>query len=109
MGYRIDPEADRAFIEEFRRRPIGRHSPGLRRVLNALRFDASGRQVILVCRKPFQEWVLGEMPAKRSGKITIEDGPVFHSREEAEWEAFRRRWRRHTGEAINLPLADEKS
>jgi len=109
MGYRIDPETDRVFVEEFRRRPIGRHSPGLRRVLNALRFDASGRQVILVCRKPFQEWVLGEMPARRSGKITIEDRPVFRSREEAEWEAFRRRWRRHTGEAINLALADEKA
>jgi hypothetical protein len=109
MSYRIDPNVDRVFVEEFRRCPIGRHSPGLRRVLNALRFDPTGRQVVLVCKKPFREWVLGEMPARRSEPIRIEDGPVFHSREEAEWEAFRRRWRLHTGEAINQPFAIEKA
>jgi hypothetical protein len=107
MAYRIDPDADRGFIEEFRRRPIGRHSPGLQRVLNTLRSDPSGRQVILVCRKPFQEWVLGEMPARRDEPLRIEAEPVFTSREEAEWEVFRRRWKAHTGEAINLPLTDE--
>jgi hypothetical protein len=105
MGYRIDSSADRIFVEEFRRCPIGRHSPGLRRVLNALRFDPSGRQVILVCKTPFREWVLGEMPARRDEPIKIEDNPIFRSREEAEWEAFCRRWRAHTGEAINQALA----
>lgn len=109
MSYRIDPQTDRVFIEEFRRRPIGRHSPGLRRVLNAMRYDPSGKQLVLVCRIPFREWVLGEMPAKRTEPMKIEDGPVFHSREEAEWEVFRRRWRLHTGEAINLPLAIERA
>jgi hypothetical protein len=109
MVYRIDPNVDRVFVEEFRRCPIGRHSPGLRRVLNTLRFDPTGKQVVLVCKKPFREWVLGEMPARRSDPIRIEDGPVFHSREKAEWEAFRRRWRLHTGEAINQPLATEKA
>jgi hypothetical protein len=105
MPYRIEPDKDRAFIEEFRRCPIGKHSPGLRRVLNTLRYDPSGKQVVLVCRKPFAEWVLGEMPADRDQPMHIENGPVFHTIEEAEWEAFRRRWRAHTGEAINLPLA----
>ena len=105
MGYRIDPQADRVFIEEFRRCPIGRHSPGLRRVLNAMRYDPSGKQLVLICKIPFREWVLGEIPARRGEPIKIEDGPIFHSREEAEWEVFRHRWRTHTGEAINLPLA----
>ena len=62
MAYRIDPQSDRVYIEEFRRNPIGRHSPGLQRVLNTMRFDPTGRQVILICRKSFREWVLGEMP-----------------------------------------------
>ena len=104
MGYHIDPEKDRVYIEEFRRSPIGRHSPGLRRVLNTLRYDPSGRQVILVCRRPFAEWVLGEMPPRRTEPLKIETGPVFTSREEAEWEVFRRRWKAHTGENINLPF-----
>jgi len=103
MAYRVDPDTDRVYIEEFRRNPIGHHSPGLQRVLNTLRYDPTGRQVILVCRIPFREWVLGEMPAARSEPLVIEAEPVFASREEAEWEAFRRRWKAHTGENINLP------
>jgi branched-chain amino acid transport system permease protein len=104
--YRVDADHDRQYIEEFRRKPIGAHSPGLMRLLTAMRFDPSGRQVILVCRKPFAEWVIGEMPPSRSDPIAIEDGPVFTSREEAEWEVFRRRWRRLTGEAIDTPFRD---
>ncbi len=106
MGYRIDPEIDRVYIEEFRKAPIGRHSPGLQRILNSMRYDPSGRQVILVCRIPFQEWVLGEMPAERARPLVVEAGPVFLSREEAEWEMFRRRWLAHTGENINMPFRD---
>jgi hypothetical protein len=106
MGYRIDPDTDRAFIEEFRQKPIGHHSPGLQRILNAMRYDPTGRQVILVCRKPFQEWVLGEMPPARDDPVKVESEPVFTSREEAEWEVFRRRWKAITGENINLPYRE---
>lgn len=106
MPYKIDPAVDRQYIEEFRKNPIGAHSPGLQRVLNTMRTDKSGRQVILVVLKPFEKWVLGEMPADRADPITIEDGPIFTSREEAEWEMFRRRWLQHTGENINLSLYD---
>jgi len=106
MTYRIDPVRDRPYVEEFRRQPIGAHSPGLMRLLTVMRQDPSGRQVILVCRKPFREWVLGEMPPRRSDPIAIESGPVFTSREEAEWEVFRRRWQKLTGEAINLGYRD---
>lgn len=107
MVYKIDPEADRRYIEEFRRQPIGAHSPGLQRLLNVLRHDPSGWQVILVCRRPFEAWVLGLMPPGRAGPLRIEEAPVFTSREEAEWEVFRRRWRAHTGEDINLPFREQ--
>lgn len=103
MAYRIDPDHDRQYIEEFRHQPIGAHSPGLMRVLATMRSDPSGNQVILVCLKPFEKWALGSMPPHRDEPIRIESGPVFTSREEAEWEVFRRRWRRLTGEDINTP------
>jgi hypothetical protein len=106
MVYKIDPEHDRQYIEEFRRKPIGAHSPGLMRLLTVMRQDPSGFQVILVCRKPFAEWVLATMPPNRVDPIVIEDGPIFTSREEAEWEVFRRRWRKFTGEAINQVFGD---
>jgi hypothetical protein len=50
--------------------------------------------------------VLGRMPPNRADPLQIEDDAVFTSREEAEWEVFRRRWRAHTGEDINLPFRD---
>ena len=107
MVYQIDAERDRQYIEEFRANPIGAHSPGLQRLLNVIRNDLTGYQIVLVCRKPFAEWVLGTMPPNRlDGPIVIEEGPVFTSREEAEWEVFRRRWRRYTGEGINMPFRD---
>ncbi|MDE3175301.1 MAG: hypothetical protein KGM15_04230 [Pseudomonadota bacterium] len=102
MVYKIDPERDRPYVEEFRLRPIGAHSPGLMRILNIMRVDPTGNQIILVCRKPFAEWVLARMPPLRSDPIEFESGPVFTSREQAEWEVFRRRWRLLTGESINL-------
>ncbi|MBK1871233.1 hypothetical protein JHL16_33010, partial [Aestuariivirga sp. YIM B02566] len=55
MVYKIDAERDRQFIEEFRSQPIGHHSPGLQRVLNILRHDPTGYQVILICKVPFAE------------------------------------------------------
>ena len=104
MGlYRIDPDIDRQFVEEFRKRPVGKHSPGLMRVLNTLRHDPSGKQIVLFCRKPFAEWQIAEMPADRREKLAFEDIPIFTDRDEAEWEIFRRRWHAATGERINLP------
>lgn len=106
MVYKIDPEIDRHYIEEFRQKPIGAHSPGLQRLLNTMRHDPSGKQIVLVCKRPFEEWVLGLMPVDRREPIAIEDGPIFTDIEEAEWEVFRRRWRLLTGESINRPLRD---
>ncbi len=106
MRYRIDPDADRPFVEEFRRQPVGRHSPGLMRVLNTLRYDPSGRQIVLYCRKPFAEWQIAEMPADRREPLVFEDSPIFTNRDEAEWEVFRRRWHAATGQHINQPFKD---
>ncbi len=106
MTYKIDPVKDRQYVEEFRQKPIGAHSPNLMRILTIMRCDPSGHQVILICRKPFAEWVLATMPPSRSDPILVEKSPVFQSREEAEWEVFRRRWRRLTGDTINLPFRE---
>ena len=109
MGrYHIDPESDRQFIEEFRRNPVGKHSPGLMRVLSTLRDDPSGKQIVLFCRRPFAEWQIAEMPADRRQPLVFEDNAIFTDRDEAEWEVFRRRWHAATGERINLPLGSAR-
>jgi hypothetical protein len=106
MVYKISADEDRKYIEEFRRLPIGAHSPGLQRVLNIMRMDRGGNQYVLVCRKRFAEYVIGVMPPDRREPIELESEPVFATREEAEWEIFRRRWREHTQEDINQPFRD---
>lgn len=106
MVYRIDADSDRVYIDEFRKKTIGAHSPGLQRVLNIMRLYKGGDQYVLVCRKRFAEYVIGRMPPDRADMIEIEDDVVFTTREEAEWELFRRRWQEHTGEIINLPYRE---
>lgn len=106
MVYRITPENDRQYIEEFRRKPMGRHSPGLQRMLNIMRLWRGGDQYILIAREEFADYVIGRMPERRSDPIVIEREQSFASREEAEWELFRRRWRAHTGEELNQPFRD---
>lgn len=101
MVYRIDPAADRQYFEEMRANPIAPHSPGLQRLLNIMRLYRGGDRYILIARKEFQDYVIGRMPARRDDPIVIEDGMVFTSPEAAEWEMFCRRWRQHTGEALN--------
>lgn len=102
MVYKITAEADRQYIEEFRKDPITAHrSPGLQRLLNIMRLYRGGDQYILIARKEFHDYVIGRMPPLRDEPIVIEDDMVFESREAAEWELFRRRWRQHTGETID--------
>ena len=103
MTYKIDPVADWPLVEEFRKTPIGRHSPNLLRILNLMRHDPTGYQVILVNRVPLREWVLGVMPPDRSAPIVVNPETVFYSREDAEWAVFCARWFNHTGRAITTP------
>lgn len=104
MVYKIDPVKDLPLAEEFRKTPIGRHSPDLMRVLNLLRHDTSGYQTVLITLVPLKEWTIGVMPPDRKDRIAIKpDGPVFTSREDAEWAVFCARWHAHTGHYINSP------
>ena len=101
MTYKIDPRRDREVVDEFRQNPIGHHSPNLQRVLNALRSGPLKGKYVLVCTKPFEEWVLALHPGERRKPIEILREHRFTSKEEAEWAVFRMRWKEHTGEDLN--------
>ena len=96
--YKIQPD-DRKVVEEFRRNPIGRHSPQLQRVLNLFRGAPMEGKYVLITRIPHKEWVLGQMTGKRGEPIRMTN-QVFHDIEEAEWYVFRQRWKLHTGEDL---------
>ena len=101
MAYRIDPRRDRDVVGEFRQKPIGHHSPNLQRVLNALRSGPLAGKYVLVCTRPFREWVLARHPGERGRPIELLREHTFTSKEEAEWAVFRLRWKQHTGEDLN--------
>ena len=101
MAYRIDPRRDRELVDEFRQRPIGHHSPNLQRVLNTLRGGPLAGKYVLVCTRPFREWVLARHPGERGKPIELLREHTFKSREEAEWAVFSMRWKEHTGEDLN--------
>jgi hypothetical protein len=97
-AYRIRPE-DKQVVEEFRGNPIGNHSPQLQRVLNLFRGAPMAGKYVLVCRKPHEEWVLGQFTGKRGEPIRMTN-QVFHSIESAEWYVFQQRWKHYTGEDL---------
>ena len=101
MAYKIKPQADREHIDEFRRNPIGPHSPNLQRILNTLRGGPLAGKYVLVCTRPFEEYVLARHPGERGKPVELLREHRFPTREAAEWFVFCQRWKAHTGEDIN--------
>lgn len=97
--YKINP-ADKHLAEEFRKKPIGHHSPELARVLNLFRGQDQAGKYVLICTRPHEEFVLAELPARRGHPIKMHHNRVFASIEEAEWEVFKIRWEHFTGEKL---------
>lgn len=101
MAYKIDPDKDREYVDEFRQNPIGHHSPNLQRILNTLRGGPLKGKYVLVCTKPFQEWTLARHSGERGKPIELMPEHTYSSREDAEWAIFRMRWKAHTGGDLN--------
>ena len=93
-------QSRRDLIEEFRRQPIGRHSPDLRLLLNRMRMSEGKRPYILICTKPHREWRLGRKSSARGSEVELIPEVIFHSPEEAGWVIFKRRWKELTGEIL---------
>jgi hypothetical protein len=97
--YRLS-DKDAAVVAEFRRNPIGRHSPELQRVLNVLRGDPRLGKYAVVCTRPGREWIIAELAPGRGQPPKLERRRKFKRIEDAEWEVFKRRWQRATGIAL---------
>ncbi|MEQ8234845.1 MAG: hypothetical protein RLW61_24090 [Gammaproteobacteria bacterium] len=90
---------DRRLIEEFRRNPIGHHSPDLQRLLNRMRGTPMADKFCLVVVEPNREWQLAKTTGKRGEAVKLLK-QRFASQEEAEWYVFRQRWKALTGESL---------
>lgn len=91
---------DRSLAEEFRKQPIGHHSPELERVLFLFRGQDMAGKFVLIEDEPLRKWRIGQLSGRRGDPVEIVSDTVFESIEEAEWEIFKRRWKLHFGEDL---------
>jgi N,N-dimethylformamidase len=98
--YQIDPtRLDLA--EEFRRKPYGRHSAELQRILNRMRSEPFEGHYVLLRDGRLGPYRLGQFGTTPAEPITP-TGHVFASVREAEWVVFKLRWKRLTGQDLTL-------
>ena len=102
MGSKYQIAADdREHVAEFMRDPVGIHSPRLRRVMTRLRSVPVAGKYCLVCIEPHKRWMLAELSGERGIPPKLHRDVVYHDLEEAERDIFKRRWKYHTGEALD--------
>jgi len=99
--YRIDPVRDLPFAREFMASPVGLHSPGLQRVLNAMRGEPLAGKYVLVEIVPHRQWQLARLTGERGQPVPLLD-TVFTDLLDAERAIFRLRWKEHVGEDLVL-------
>jgi hypothetical protein len=96
--YRIGPQ-DRALIAAFRDKPIGPHAPALQRLLNRMRGEDIEGKHVLISLTPHREWEVAELQGR--GKPPKRLGIRVSSVKDGEWQIFKLRWLRHTGERLD--------
>jgi hypothetical protein len=93
--YKVDPDALH-LAQEFKARPIGKHSAELQKVLHLFRGAAQKDKHVLVCTEPHKRWVLGQLTGVRGEPVRLTNH-AFDRLEDAEWHVFKLRWKNYTG------------
>ncbi len=97
-NYQPSPD-DRRLVEEFKRNPIGHHSPDLQRLLTRMRGAPMADKYCLVVIKPNREWQLAKTTGVAGKPLKMLERR-FTSMADAEWFVFRQRWNALTGETL---------
>jgi branched-chain amino acid transport system permease protein len=88
---------DPALAAEFRRTPLGHHSPQLQRLLRVFRtMPVPGKHALLRIDHA-RAWVLVEFNGKKGEPLTVHRDRVFTDWKDAEWAVFKIRWKRYFG------------
>ena len=98
--FEIDPSR-LDLAQEFKRRPFGRHSADLQRVLNRMRSEPFEGHFVLLHDSRFGPWKLAQFGRRPQDPIIL-TGHVFEDRTQAEWTVFKLRWQRLTGQELPL-------
>jgi N,N-dimethylformamidase len=87
---------------QFRDRPLGPHDSELQKLLKIMRWDQVEDRIIAVQPQRGGTWQLARSTGPKGHPIELFDGPGYATPPEAHWAIFRRRWERHTGQALSL-------
>jgi hypothetical protein len=93
-------DADRKVIAEFKKTPVGHHTPALQRVLNRFRGAGMTDKYCLIMTKPYREWQLAMTTGDRAQPVKLLK-EKFRRIEDAEWHVFKLRWKLYTGETLH--------
>ncbi len=85
---------------EFRRRPFGRHSEDLQKLLHQMRSQPIRGKHFLFISRTNEEWVLGRFSDDVPPVPDVDWSVRFDDLEEAEWHVFKLRWRDIFGEEL---------
>ncbi len=88
-------------VAEFRKSPLGVHSPQLRAMLAKMRWSRPEGRLVLIVLEAGKAWRLARIPERRGDPMPFVDGRIFTSLAEAEWHVFKIRWQAMTG--VTLP------
>lgn len=84
-------------VEEFRLRPLGRHSPDLQTLLNHMRGGPIGGKHFLLLDGPHTRWVLARFTTSSPPGVERFPDRVFDDIEDAERHVFDLRWEQMFG------------
>lgn len=102
--YEIDPSR-LDLAHEFRRRPLGHHSPELQAVLDRMRSAPIEGKHCLIVETPRARWLLARMTGNPLRPVPV-PGVVFTDLAEAEWTVFKLRWHAMTGHDLATALGE---
>jgi hypothetical protein len=87
----------RHLVDEFRARPLGRHSPDLQELLNSFRAEPLPGKPFLYMVKQHQRWALAHFNSEGPLGFAVDFETTFDTIEAAEWAVFRQRWNARFG------------
>lgn len=97
--YKFDPDASLHLAQEFKAKPVGKHSAELQKILNLFRGAPQKDKYVLICTEPHKRWVLGQLTGVRGERPRLTN-MVFDRLEDAEWHVFKLRWKKYTGREL---------
>jgi hypothetical protein len=91
----IDPSRT-DLCDEFKRKPFGRHSADLHKLLDLMRWGFARGRTVILCTVPHKEWRLAKFGPRRGTPMQIENR-AFTTYKDVVWACFRARWKEMTG------------